>query len=165
LNEPGLVLERIIRWSGTYPERRLLEVIMDNGTRRLRREMPDEWIRQIEDWLTGPDPRLQRTGVNALVPLIASGAYDNLPVFYRLLAPIARNIPEHLRDDTRDALVALAQRSPVETAYYLGQYLEATGNPDTAWLARQCMPYFTKESQDLLRARLREYSSPKFIQG
>jgi hypothetical protein len=161
LDNPDQVLERVVGWTGSYPEARLLDAIMDLGTKRLRSEMPDEWIRQIENWLTDPDPRLQKTGVNALIPLIASGDYDNLPVFYRLLAPVARNIPDHLREDTREVLVALARRSPIETAYYLGQYLEATGSPDSAWLARQCMPYFSKESQDLLRAKIRSSSELK----
>ena len=149
------VLERVVQWSDTLPEVRLLNAIMELGTQQLRQNAPEALIQQIRIWLSDTDPRRQKTGLNALIPMITSGAYENLPVFYSLLAPLARNIPEDLREDVRDAMLTLADRSPVETAYYLGQYIETTGSPDSAWLARQCMPLFSPESQAALRHRMR----------
>ncbi len=149
------ILERIVRWSDTLPEVRLLTALMEFGTKHLRLETPETLIQQIETWLSDADPRRQKTGLNALIPLIKSGDYENLPLFYRLIAPLSRNIPDELREDVRDAMIALARRSPVETAYFLGQYMETTGSQDSAWLARQCMPLFPKQTQETLRERLR----------
>jgi hypothetical protein len=149
------ILERVVRWSDTLPEVRLLTALMELGTKRLRLDAPEALIQQIEIWISDADPRRQKTGLNALIPLITSGDYEDLPVFYRLLAPLARNIPEDLREDIRDAMIALARRSPIETAYYLGQYMETTDSQDSAWLARQCMSLFPKQSQENLRWRLR----------
>jgi hypothetical protein len=157
------ILERIVRWSDPLPEVRLLTALMEFGTKQLRFNAPEALIEQIEIWLRDADPRHQKTGLNALIPIITSGDFENIPAFYRLLAPLARNIPEELREDIRDVMMALARRSPVETAYYLGQFMETTGSQDSAWLARQCMPLFPKQSQDTLRWKLRMAStSPTF---
>jgi hypothetical protein len=153
------ILERVVWWSDPLPEIRLLTALMDSGTQRLRTEAPEKLIGQIEVWFSDENLSRQKTGLNALIPLITFGDYDNLPVYYRLLAPFARNIPEDLRDDVRDAMLALARRSPIETAFFLGQYLETTDSQDTAWLSRQCMPYFPKESRDVLSRKLRTASS------
>jgi hypothetical protein len=55
-----------------------------------------------------------------------------------------------------DLLIALARRSPKETAYTLRQILEAPEVHDSAWLTRQVMRYFPAETQDSLRAALRQ---------
>ena len=55
-----------------------------------------------------------------------------------------------------DLLIALARRSPKETAYSLRQILDAPEAPETAWLIRQVMRYFPAETQDSLRAALRQ---------
>jgi len=151
------VLSRVIQWSNPPPEMRLMSVLMEQGMGRLRKDSPEAVIEQIETWLSESVVSKQKTGLNALIPLIESGDYENLPIFFKLLSPLIRKIPDALRDEVREALQALARRSPVETAQYLRQYLEATNSSDTAWLSRQCLPLLPEDSQASLRAVLRQF--------
>jgi hypothetical protein len=113
-------------------------------------------IRLIQDWLESTKPLYQQLGLRALLPLVENPEFENLPVFYRLIQPLVCNVPPGLRPDLLDVLVALARRSPQETAYFLRQTLNYPDAADPAWLIRQLLNEFPTAQAHMLRAVVKE---------
>jgi len=153
---PYPILKRVEAWCSTEAEERLIRALLNEGLSRLRKEEPEQVINRVETWLEDQDVEKQKLGLRALVPVLNRREYEDLPLFFRLLGPLVRNIPDKLRHDLLDALNALARRSPKETAYFLRQMAEIPNSPDTAWLIRQCLPEFPPEIQPGLRSAARE---------
>jgi hypothetical protein len=97
----------------------------------------------------------QQQGLRALLPMINDPRFENLPVFFRLIAPLTRTAPSAVRPDLLDVLESLARRSPPETAFFLRQTLDTPNSPDTPWLIRQCLRAFPDELQASLRETVR----------
>ena len=146
---------KLEEWSRDCKENRIISALTDQSLSRYRAESPEILIKIIEDWLTSSQVSRQRIGLRALIPLLASEDFENIPVFFKLLTPYVRAAPPQLRPDVLDALQALALLSPKETAFFLSINLEAPDNPSTAWLIRQSMDHFPEETQEFLRNALR----------
>ena len=69
----------------------------DKRFRLLFQEHPQSMIRLIQDWLESTKPLYQQLGLRALLPLVENPQFENLPVFYRLIQPLACNVPTGLR--------------------------------------------------------------------
>ncbi len=134
----------------------LIEALMNHALERLRQEHPQSMIRLIQDWLESTKPLYQQLGLRALLPLVENPQFENLPVFFRLVQPLACNVPPGLRPDLLDVLAALAHRSPQETAYFLRQTLSYPDAADTAWLIRQLLNEFPPEQQQMLHNAVKE---------
>lgn len=156
VDPPEPVLERVQAWVKQGTEARLKTVLFDQGLARLRKEDPNLVLQRAEEWLSSADPFDQQLGLQAMLPLVSDPAYQNLPVFFRLIYTLVRSIPPGLRPDLLDVLAALARRSPQETAYFLRQTLLTLQSPDTAWLIRRSLPAFPLNTQESLRRALRE---------
>lgn len=152
---PELIMDRVISWSGQSSEARLRDFLFDRGLERVRQENPGYLIDQIDRWLSDTKPAANKLGLEALIPLVRTANSENLPVFYRIISPVIRELPAGLRTEMRDIVGALALRSPVETAYFLSQMISQGGNPNAAWLARQNLRNFPPEVQNSLRTLLR----------
>jgi hypothetical protein len=148
---PERIIDRLKTWLVPDLEFHLIEALMDHALERLRQEHPQSMIRLIEEWLESTKPLYQQLGLRALLPLVAKPQFENLPVFFRLLQPLACNVPLGLKPDLLDLLASLAHRSPLETAYFLRQTLVFPEAKDTAWLIRQLLAEFPPEQQQMLR--------------
>jgi len=153
---PERIITRLKAWLVPDLEFYLIEALMNHALGRLRQEHPQAMIRLIQDWLASSKPLYQQLGLRALLPLLENPQFENLPVFFRLLQPLACNVPPGLRPDLLDVLTALAHRSPQEAAYFLRQALSYPDAADTAWLIRQLLNEFPSESQQMLRNALKE---------
>jgi hypothetical protein len=154
---PEEILARVKAWAVPSTEIRLLAALFTIGLSWFRQDLPELYLRQVEAWLASAEVFSQHLGLQALGPLATAQGFDNLPVLFRLLAPLVRSAPMQLRPDLLDVVQGLARRSPQETAYFLRQNLEIkTDNPGTAWLARHSLASFPVEVQTSLRAALRE---------
>jgi hypothetical protein len=110
----------------------------------------------IKSWLESREVFSQRLGLRALLFLLKSSSFENMPLAMRLLAPVVRAAPSRLKPDLLDLIQALAQRSPRETAFFLRQNLAVKNdNPGTPWLIRNSLRYFPLEMQSSLRQALR----------
>jgi hypothetical protein len=158
---PESILNKVQIWVTPKIDQQLINTVLDYGLVNLRSENPDVLLRQIDRWLSNPDEFYKLVGLRALIPLISSPDYDNLPILFQLLSPFARKAPLNLRPDVVGTFRSLALRSPKETAYFLHQNLEAPENPDTAMLIRQCLPSFPQDLQEALRFALRETTAEK----
>lgn len=153
---PERIIARVKTWLVPDLEFYLIEALMNHALGRLRQEHPLSMIRLIQDWLESSQPLLQQLGLRALLPLVENPQFENLPVFFRLVQPLACNVPPGLGPDLLDVLAALAHRSPNETAYFLRQTLSYPDAADTAWLIRQLLNEFPPEQQQMLHNVVKE---------
>lgn len=153
---PERITERLQRWITPDLEFYLVEALLTSGVEKLRRQQPQALIRLVQDWLSSSNPLRQQLGLRALIPLTQDPEYENLPVFYKMIQPLARSVPPALRPDLLDVLAALAHRSPQETAYFLRHLLNAPEAPEAAWLLRQSLHEFPPDLHESLRQSLRE---------
>ncbi len=153
---PERIISRLKAWLVPDLEFFLIEALMNHALGQLRQEYPQAMIRLVQDWLESNKPLYQQLGLRALLPLVLNPEFENLPVFFRLLQPLACNVPVGLRPDLLDVLAALAHRSPQETAYFLRQALNFPGAADAPWVVRQMLDEFPLETAQMLRNAAKE---------
>jgi hypothetical protein len=150
------ILTRLQGFLLTAGNDRLISGLLDQGLVRLRQTDPDRIIEQARTWLGSREEFEQTLGLRVLRPLIAQPAYEDLPVFFKLLDPLICEAPAVLRMDLIDVVETLARRSPRETAYFLQENLGFSMCTTTAWLIRQVLPVFPVEVRTSLRESLRQ---------
>ncbi len=153
---PPAPLERLTTllqsWSKENEEDSLLEIMASESLIRLRNEERQQFIDLIDTWLSSPEIANTKLGLRALLGLLQESNFDNLPVVYRLLGPLAESAPAELRPYLLDLIRPLARRSPQETAYFLRQSKTKSNHPTPAWLIRHSLNEFSSELQKSLRA-------------
>jgi hypothetical protein len=150
-----LVVARLSRWGRSCKEDVLIDALLQDGAIKIRREMPDDFQILVEEWLSISETPLKKLGLRAIPPLVENQKFDNLPVFYRLLAPLLRESSTTLEIDLLRAIRALGRRSPQETAYFLEQNLIAPHKSGTTVIVRRSIDVFPTEVQAQLREVLR----------
>lgn len=155
-NPPEPVLDRIQAWVAARPENRILDVILEQGLRRIRQETPGVYYPMLEAWLKADELYPRQAGLHTLRHLLADPGFENLPAVSRLILPFIRLTPKDLRIDLVAVLRRLAVRFPQEASYLLKQNLDPD-HPDAIWLARQVVDDFPGEIQSSLREVLRQY--------
>jgi hypothetical protein len=155
-NPVGPIVERVKTWANPSTESRLLDTILSNGLENIRRNVPKVNYDLIAEWISSQDSFHKHIGLRAILPLINTPFFVNIPVFFQLITPFVRIVPPALRSDLVDVLRALTQHSPQETAYFLRQVMAMPENPDTAWMIRQCLNEFDPEIQGSLRSAIRD---------
>lgn len=154
---PERVIERFRNWAKPGTDDRLVSVLVEEGLARLRREDSQRYLEETKSWLGSEEAFSQRLGLRALLSMVSSPEFGNLPLAMRLLAPLVRSAPHRLRPDILDVIQALAGRSPRETAYFLRQnLLVESDNPGTAQIIRSGLRFFPSEDQATLRRAVRE---------
>ena len=148
------VVEKLRQWGRPEENLRVFNFLIENGTVQIRRESPELLVHLIEEWLNSLSPNQQAVGLRALLPLVHSRDYENLPTIFRLLSPVMQNASPALQTDLQMVIQALIQRSPVETAYFLRQALSISENQHIARLVRRCLQAFPPAQQTSLRSAL-----------
>ena len=92
-NPPEPILDRVTLWGKSTPDEQFRRVIFEQGLNRVRLEIPERLILQIDSWLSDPDPLVQKMGLMALNPLITTSGYENIPIFFRQISPFVRESP------------------------------------------------------------------------
>jgi hypothetical protein len=149
------ILSRVEHWSRRKEEDQILNFLMHNGLASVCQGSPKTLLNPVETWLNSSETTPQQMGLWALIPLLASPEFENLPAFYRLLTPYVRSASPQLRPYVLEVIKDLARRSPQETTYFLRQNLEGSDNQNTAWLIRHSIQEFPKSNQDSLREAIR----------
>ena len=152
---PERILAQVKSWAVRDTDVTLLDALARDGLKRVRKEQSVTLVKVTEVLLSAKELDARRMGLRLLLPLVRDPGYPNLPVVFRLLLPYVRQAPGRLRPDILDVVIALAVRSPVETASYLRQALTLPDSPDTAWLIRQSASAFPPEIEERLRSSVR----------
>lgn len=154
LDPPVEVLNRLELWSTEPGESGLLNLLLDRGSARLRREAPTRWLDVLRDWMGSMDFTLRQTALLALLPFISDREFENLPAVFNLITPVLQQNAAELTPELQKALNALARRSPVESGYILRQILATSNDPALHRLVRRCLPAFPPEIQARLKSAL-----------
>jgi len=153
-NQAGQVVARVKNWAEQESERRLRSSLFEAGFSGVRKNNSELILTLAQDWLLDPGLDKQKLGLMALLSLASDLEFENLPIFFKFLTPIAINIQSELRPELLDIMLVLARRSPPETAYFIQELLLIPGCQTAGWLARQLMPHFPEVVAETVRQAL-----------
>src|SRR5512147_42368 len=150
------LLARLTAWTQAVRDPEVRAALLTTSLTRLRRETPDLFLVLVREWLHPARQRMWSNGVQALVPLISSPDFDNLPPIFEIIEPILKGSPATLQYDLEELIIALYEASPDETVYFLQQILKETRSPLPAAALRRMLPELPQELQSSLRDILRK---------
>lgn len=148
------LLARLTAWTQAVRDPSVRAALLTTSLTRLRRETPDLFLVLVKEWLHPARQRMWSNGIQALVPLISSPDFDNLPPIFEIVEPIIRAAPATLQFDLQELITMLYQASPDETTYFIQQLLKSTKSPMLAVALRRMSPEFPVELQVSLREML-----------
>ena len=150
------LLARLTAWTQAVRDPNVRAALLTTSLTRLRKETPDLFLVLVKEWLHPARQRMWSNGVQALVPLISSPDFDNLPPIFEIVEPIIKASPATLQYDLQELIIALFEASPDETTYFIQQLLKRTKNPLPAVALRRMSPELPQELQASLREMLRK---------
>ena len=148
------LLARLTAWTQAVRDPSVRAALLTTSLTRLRRETPDLFLVLVKEWLHPARQRMWSNGIQALVPLISSSEFDNLPPIFEIVEPIIKAAPAALQFDLQELIITLYRASPDETTYFLQQILKNTKSPLLAVALRRMSPEFPPELQASLRELL-----------
>jgi len=151
------LLARLTAWTQAVRDPEVRAALLTTSLTRLRNETPDLFIILVKEWLHPARQRMWSNGIQALVPLINSPDFDNLPPILDVVEPILKVSPAALQFDLQELIVALYKASPDETVFFLQQIITKTKSPLPAVSLRRMSPKLPGE----LQANLREILRPR----
>ena len=145
------ILFRISNWEKITSERSILDILFRDGTWQLRKPASSKWIHLIDSWIRNNTPRDLTASCRALISLTKDPEYENLPIIFNMLSTMATTYQAIPERDFQDLLLALFEREPKETLFFLKQLL-TIGIPDQlVYSIRRLIPDLPKEIQSRLR--------------
>jgi hypothetical protein len=150
------LLARLTAWTQAVRDPEVRAALLTTSLTRLRRETPDLFLVLVKEWLHPARQRMWSNGIQALVPLISSPDFDNLPPIFEIVEPILKASPGTLQFDLQELITVLYEASPEETTYFLQQILKETKSPLPAVALRRMSPELPPELQSDLREMLRK---------
>lgn len=150
------LLARLTAWTQAVRDPSVRAALLTTSLTRLRKETPNLFLVLVKEWLHPARQRMWSNGVQALVPLITSSDFDNLPPIFEIIEPILKASPATLQSDLKELLSALYEASPDETIYFIQQILKETKNSLTATALRRMAPELPNELALSIRETLRQ---------
>lgn len=149
------LLARLTAWTQAVRDPSVRAALLTTSLTRLRMETPDLFLILVKEWLHPARQRMWSNGIQALVPLISSQEFDNLPPIFEIIEPILKAAPAALQFDLQELIITLYQASPDETTYFIQQILKETKSPLPAIALRRMSPELPQELQTSLREMMR----------
>jgi hypothetical protein len=150
------LLARLTAWTQAVRDPEVRAALLTTSLTRLRRETPELFLVLVKEWLHPARQRMWSNGVQALVPLISSPDFDNLPPIFEIVEPIIKAAPAALQYDIQELIITLYEASPDETMYFLQQILKETKSPLPSVALRRMSSELPPELQSSLRELLRQ---------
>ena len=139
------LLARLTAWTQAVRDPEVRAALLTTSLTRLRKETPDLFLVLVKEWLHPARQRMWSNGVQALVPLISSPDFDNLPPIFEIVEPIIKASPGTLQFDLQELITVLFEASPEETTYFLQQILKETKSPLPSIALRRMSPELPHE--------------------
>jgi len=150
------LLARLTAWTQAVRDPEVRAALLTTSLTRLRQETPDLFLILVKEWLHPARQRMWSNGIQALVPLISSPDFDNLPPIFEIIEPILKASPATLQYDLQELIVSLFEASPDETTFFLQQILKGARSPLPSIALRRMSPELPQELQVSLREMLRQ---------
>src|SRR6185436_18281572 len=106
------LLARLTAWTQAVRDPEVRAALLTTSLTRLRKETPDLFLVLVKEWLHPARQRMWSNGVQALVPLISSPDFDNLPPIFEIVEPIIKAAPATLQFDLQELIIVLYKASP-----------------------------------------------------
>lgn len=156
LQDPEPMIERLRVWLSPDLDRVLKSELIATGMTRLEDAFPEAWEGLIQSFLSQTQPEIVALGIQTLGEGLKSASFKNLPAVFRVVSPYLRTPNSTYFRELEDLIAALAEQSPVETAYFLKQTLSVSSSQDTARLIKSCLTAFPVEIQADLKSTLKK---------
>ena len=150
------LLARLTAWTQAVRDPNVRAALLTTSLTRLRKETPDLFLILVKEWLHPARKKMWSNGVQALVPLVSSPEFDNLPPIFEIINPILKASPAVLQFDLQELLIALYKKSSDETIYFIQQILKNTRSQLLMVSLRRMLPDLPHEFQLTLREILRK---------
>ncbi len=139
-------------------DKKVRVALLNTSLNRLRRELPDQFLELVREWLSEDNPKMWANGIEALIPLLDDPSFENLPPVYEIVRPLISSAPASLKNELADLVNALYRASQVETVFFLKQLIAASRNPQALTTIRRILPVLDKSLQPHIQKALREKS-------
>jgi len=149
------LLARLTAWTQAVRDPNVRAALLTTSLTRLRKETPDLFLILVKEWLHPARKKMWSNGIEALVPLIASPEFDNLPPIFEIIKPIFKISPATLQFDLQELLITLHKKSANETIYFIQKTLESTKSELPSIALRRMLPDLPQDLQTNLREILR----------
>jgi len=150
------LLARLTAWTQQVRDPEVRAALLTTSLTRLRNETPDLFLILVKEWMHPARQRLWSNGIQALIPLVNTPDFDNLPPILDIIEPIIKAAPATLQFDLQEIITSLYKASPDETVFFLGQIVKKTKSPLPAVSLRRMSPDLPGELQKSLREILRD---------
>lgn len=150
------LLARLTAWTQAVRDPNVRAALLTTSLTRLRKETPDLFLVLVKEWLHPARKKMWSNGIQALVPLITSPEFDNLPPIFEILGPILKASPAALQFDIQELLIVLYKEASDETLYFIQQTLNSTKSELPAIALRRMLPDLPQDLQVHLREILRK---------
>ncbi|HUE98730.1 MAG TPA: DNA alkylation repair protein [Anaerolineales bacterium] len=150
------LLARLTAWTQAVRDPEVRAALLTTSLTRLRKETPDLFLVLVREWLHPARQRMWSNGIQALVPLISSPDFDNLPPIFEIVEPLLKSSPATLQYDLQELIIVLFEASPDETTYFLQQIVKETKSPLPSIALRRMSPELPQALQASLRETLRQ---------
>lgn len=149
-------IERLHLWGQENKDEEIASILASESLTGLIKDAKPEFLKLLEDWLKADNHAEVTLGLQALKGFLETAKFEELPVVYRLLRPLANHVPRNLRPYVLDIIRPLGERSPQETVYFLRQILEQERSNTIVWLIRNSLESFSEEIQESLKQEIRK---------
>ncbi|HLA06227.1 MAG TPA: DNA alkylation repair protein [Anaerolineales bacterium] len=150
------LLARLTAWTQAVRDPNVRAALLTTSLTRLRKETPELFLILVKEWLHPARQRMWSNGLQALVPLVLSPDFDNLPPIFEITEPIVRAAPAALQFDLQELIVTLYRTSPDETIHFIEQILKDTKSPLLSVTLRRMSPDLPHDLREELRGLLRK---------
>ncbi len=152
--EEDRLLARLTVWTQKVRDANVRTSLLTHSLARLRKENPKEFLALVTEWLYPHREQFWNNGLQALLPLVESPNFENLPPIFNLIEPIIIAAPTHLQKDIQNIVTALYQDAPTETSYFLKNLIKKSENPQTKILLRRILPSLPLPLQKKIKKEL-----------
>ena len=143
--EEGRLLARLTVWTQKVRDPNVRGSLLTHSLARLRKETPKRFLELIGEWLYPHRQQFWSNGLQALLPLINTASFDNLPPIFDLLEPVIEDAPTMHQGDVGKVINALYHASPTETTFFLKQIVRKEDNKKAARMLRRLLPDLATE--------------------
>jgi len=154
-DDPKLILERINLWLDEDIEKALKTEILSAGTHLLQTHFPKDWEDFIKSFLVKDQIKNINLGLQGLTEGLKNPEFTNIPIVFRLVSDFIQEPQAEYRGALINLIEALADRLPVETAYFLRQALSISQSSELPRLIKNCLEFFPEDVRENLSSSVR----------
>src|SRR5512132_2920215 len=99
------LLARLTAWTQAVRDPEVRAALLTTSLTRLRRQTTDLFLILVREWLHPARQRMLSNDVQALVPLISSPDFYNIPPIFEIIEPIIKTSPATLQYDLQELII------------------------------------------------------------